>query len=267
MKDVYVLQNGMTKEQLFRLRLMDGFNFAPITADAVLELSKDFFRNDGSGVRDGQMLYLAVAEEEGPGKSIIESKHREVILTLDAPEDMEVYEKFGLSAYRQHVILRITQEAREQNALLTIKDLVKLLKSSYSTIKRDVKALREKGFYVPIRGVVRDIGPSSHKSKIVELYVRGHTPSEIETLTWHSLKSVERYVRDFSRVSILTERGESIDNVRLIVGISERLVKEYQELYRKYKDGEHKQKIDELVSNITVHGPPMTFKKTREAKV
>ena len=75
------------------------------------------------------------------------------------------------------------------------------------------------------------------------------------------MKSVERYVRDFSRVSILTERGESIDNVRLIVGISERLVKEYQELYRKYKDGEHKQKIDELVSNITVHGPPATFKK------
>ena len=60
MKDVYVIQNDMTKEQMFRLRLMDGFSFAPITADAVLELSKDFFRNDRSGVRDGQMLYRAV---------------------------------------------------------------------------------------------------------------------------------------------------------------------------------------------------------------
>ncbi len=267
MKDLYVLQNGMTKEQMFRVRLMDGFNFAPITADAVLELSKDFFRNNGSDACDGQMLYLAIAEEEGPGKSILESKHREVILTLDAPDDMVVYGKFGLSAYRQHVLLRITQEAREQHALLTIKDLVKLLKNSYSTIKRDIKAIRDKGFYVPIRGVVRDIGPSSHKSKIVELYVRGDTPSEIEISTRHSLKSVERYIKDFSRVSILTERGESIDNVRLIVGISERLVKEYQELYRKYKDGEHKQRIDELVSNITVHGPPATFKKTREVKV
>ena len=71
------------------------------------------------------------------------------------------------------------------------------------------------------------------------------------------------YIRDFSRVAILTERGESVDNIRLIVGISERLVKEYQELYNKYKDGEHKQRIDELVSNITVYDPPMTFKKTR----
>mgnify|MGYP000182651384 CR=1 FL=1 len=101
MDDVYLIKNRMTKEQMFRLRLMDGFNFAPITADAVLELSKDFFQNNGSDAHDGQMLYLAIAEEEGPGKSILESKHREVILTLDAPEDMEVYEKFGLSAYRQ----------------------------------------------------------------------------------------------------------------------------------------------------------------------
>jgi len=241
MNDLYVLKNGMTKDQMFRLRLMDGFNFAPITADAILDLSKDFFLNVRSDVRDGQMLYLAISEEEGPGKSIIESKHREVILTLDAPEDMEVYEKFGISAYRQHVLLRITQEAREQNALLSIKDLVKLLKCSYSTIKRDLKIIRERGFYVPIRGVVKDIGPSSHKTEIVELYVKEYTPSEIQRSTYHSLKSIERYIRDFSRVAILTERGESVDNIRLIVGISERLVKEYQELYNKYKDGEHKQ--------------------------
>ena len=51
----------------------------------------------------------------------------------------------------------------------------------------------------------------------------------------------------------------------MIVGISERLVKEYQELYNRYKDERHKQRIDELMSNITVYDPPMTFKKTRGA--
>ncbi|MGP8321280.1 MAG: DUF1670 domain-containing protein [Methanosarcinaceae archaeon] len=267
MNNVYITTNGMTKEQMFRLHLMNGFNFAPITADAILEMSTDFFQGNKSNVHDGQMVYLAISDEEGPGKSIIDSKHREVILTLDAPEDMEVYEQFGLSTYRQHVVLRITQQAREQNALLTIKDLVKLLKNSYSTLKRDIKALRGRGFFVPIRGVVKDIGPSSHKTKIVELFVKGYTTSEIKTSTRHSLKSIERYIKDFSRVSILTARSESIDNIRLIVGISERLVKEYQELYRNYKDGEHKQKIDELVSNITVYDPPMTFKKNTGVKI
>ena len=261
MNDMYVLTSGMTKEQMFRLRLINGFNFAPIVADAIVDLSKDFFQNDNSGVRNGQIRYLAISDEEGPGKSILDSKHVEVVLTLDAPEDMDVYEKFGLSAYRQHILLRITQEARDQNALLTIKDLVKLLKSSYSTIKRDLKHFREREFYVPLRGIVKDIGPSSHKSKIVELYLKGYTTTEIQRTTRHSLQSIERYIKDFSRVSILTRRKESIDNIRLIIGISERLVKEYQELFIKYKDGDHKQRVEELTDNITVYDSPMSFKK------
>jgi hypothetical protein len=73
MKDVYILKNGMTKEQMFRLRLMNGFNFAPITADAILELCNDFFRNNKSNIRDGQILYLAISEEEGPEKTILDA--------------------------------------------------------------------------------------------------------------------------------------------------------------------------------------------------
>ena len=258
---MYVMKSGMTKEQMFRLRLINGFNFAPIVADAIVDLSKDFFQNDNSGVCNGQILYLAISNEEGPGKSILDSKHIEVILTLDSPEDMEVYEKFGLSAYRQHILLRIAQEARDQNALLTIKDLVKLFKSSYSTIKRDLKYFREREIYVPLRGIIKDIGPSSHKSKIVDLYLKGYTPTEIQRSTRHSLQSIERYIKDFSRVSILTKREESIDNIRLIVGISERLIKEYQELFMKYRYGDQRQRIEELTDNTTVYDSPMSFKK------
>ena len=75
------------------------------------------------------------------------------------------------------------------------------------------------------------------------------------------MQSIERYITDFSRVSILTQRKESIDNIRLIVGISERLVKEYQELFMKYKDGDHKQRVEELIINVTVYDSPMSFKK------
>ena len=32
----------MTKEQMFRLRLINRFNFVPIIADAIVDLSKDF---------------------------------------------------------------------------------------------------------------------------------------------------------------------------------------------------------------------------------
>jgi hypothetical protein len=39
------------------------------------------------------------------------------------------------------------------------------------------------------------------------------------------------------------------------------LVKEYQELFIKYKDGDHKQRVGELVDNVTVYDSPMSFKK------
>ena len=42
MNDIYVTKSGMTKEQMFRLRLINGFNFAPIIADTIIDLSKDF---------------------------------------------------------------------------------------------------------------------------------------------------------------------------------------------------------------------------------
>ncbi|WP_231585471.1 MULTISPECIES: DUF1670 domain-containing protein [unclassified Methanosarcina] len=65
--------------------------------------------------------------------------------------------------------------------------------------------------------------------------MKGYTPTEIQRSTRHSLQSIECYIKDFSRVSILTQREESLDNIRLIIGISERLVKEYQELFIKYE--------------------------------
>ena len=59
MNDIYVLKSGMTKEeQMFCLRLINGFNFAPIIADAIIDLSKDFLQNDDSGVCAGQTLIL-----------------------------------------------------------------------------------------------------------------------------------------------------------------------------------------------------------------
>ncbi len=39
MNDMYVMKSGMTKEQLFRLHLINGFNFVPIVADAIVDLS------------------------------------------------------------------------------------------------------------------------------------------------------------------------------------------------------------------------------------
>jgi len=263
MKDLYITTSQNTKEQMFFNRLISGYNLPPIAAQALVELSKSVFASgeeDYKKLKPGQIKYYATSIDEPPGKPSRDCSYIPVVLTLDDPEDMEIYTKYGLIAWRRHVIRRICDEAYEQRAPLTIKDMVRIFKVSYSTVKRDIKELN-KHHPVPTRGLVKDIGPTSHKTGIVEMYIRRYTPTEIRMDMHHSLPSIERYIKDFARVAILTERGECIDNIRLIIGISERLVKEYQGLYFKYRET-HRERIEEITASIQVNEKPATYKKT-----
>lgn len=263
MRDTYITSNQMGREELLYNRLVEGFNFPPIAAKAVVELSKDVLLDDNKTPGGlGQVRYMAISDTEGPGKKVVDSAHKEVALTLDAPEDRETYQEHGIQALRRQVILRITNEAKDQGALLTIKDLVWLLKTSYSTVKRCVKALRSDGFSVPIRGSVKDIGPTSHKAKIVELYIKGYTETQIKRNKEHSLRSIERYIMDFSKVLVLHEKGESFDTIRQIVGLSERVTRDYLSLIEAYSGMKYGERLKEIAETVKAYTPPATFKKT-----
>ena len=41
----------------------------------------------------GQIKYIAISDMEGPGKNIADFAQKEVVLTLDAPEDRETYQE------------------------------------------------------------------------------------------------------------------------------------------------------------------------------
>ena len=265
MNDLYITTNQNTREHMLFNHLISGYNLPPIAAQALVELSKSIFASgdkDYNNFKPGQIKYFAVSIEEPPGKPIRECNLVPVVLTLDSQDDMEHYQKYGLIECRRNVIRRICDESYTQQAPLSMKDLVRILKVSYSTVKRDIKVLNEYHL-VPTRGVVKDIGPSSHKCRILEFYLQWYTPTEIEKKMLHSLTSVERYIKDFARVAILTKRCESIDNIRLIVGISERLVKEYQALYEKYRKI-HRERIEEITATIQVHEKAATYKKTEK---
>jgi len=264
MKDLYLTTHQNTKEQMFYVQLIADYNLPPIAAKSLVELSRSVFvsgEEDYQSLDPGQIKYYALAIEEPPGKPLRECRYVPVVLTLDASEDMDVYQSFGLQAWRRHVIRRICEEAYIQRAPLTLKDLIRLLKVSYSTVKRDVRGLN-KQHPVPTRGAVKDIGPTSHKTRIVDMYLQGYTPTEIARNVYHSLSSVERYITDFARVAILTQRGESIDTIRLIVGISDKLTKEYHTLYCTSCD-KYRARMKEITDTLHIHEKAATFKKNR----
>lgn len=268
MKQISERIGTKTEEQMFLNRLMNGFNLPPITSEAVLCLTKSIFVKDNvnnAGVRAGQMKMYAVSKKEPPGKSIKDCELLPVVVTIDAKEDIEVYKKHGIAAYRQHIICRVTCEADEQGCLLTIEDMIKILKSSTRTIKRDIAVLRGKEINVKTRGYVKDIGRGvSHKAKIVELWLKRYTYTEIERRMKHSLNSIKEYLTKFGKVVVLKELEYPESNIRFILGISETLLKEYLDLYKTYNTPEYKDRIDELVKSV--RGMDDEFKKKEVKK-
>jgi len=138
----------------------------------------------------GQMIWRAIDESEPPGKPLRECRFKRIRLTmLSIDEDLEVLKNYGHSAKRGQQILRITQEAVDQGALLTQEDLAMLLDCDVKTIRTDIKRYRQKhGVVIPTRGNKKDIGPGlTHRDRAVELFIQGKDAVAIARDLNHSL--------------------------------------------------------------------------------
>jgi DNA-binding CsgD family transcriptional regulator len=165
-----------------------------------------------------------------------------VTLTLDnGIEDLDVLREQGSIALRQLKVLRLTEEAYIQYGLLTQEDLARLLQVSVRTIRNDIIELVRDGNTVHTRGYDHDIGRGiSHKTRIVDLHLYGYTYNEIMRRTRHSAHAIKRYVNTFGRLLLLLSHDMyEIRELSRLLNQSERLTKEYLELFEKYKRGDH----------------------------
>lgn len=220
-----------TRDSLFRYALLTEFNFSPRECGGILELVNDLYF-DLRPLGEGQIRYIAAHKGEKSGKRMEELRKAEVILTKEAAEDEQFVEPGGNGQLRQVQILRMTEEAYEQDGLLTQEDLSRLLGISVRQIRRDVKELIDKGYRVPLRGRMQDIGRGiSHKVWIVDLYLEWKTYSEIKRITGHTVDAIKKYMNDFSRVLMNVVHGvNDIREISFYTGKSPRLVKEYLNL-------------------------------------
>lgn len=90
---------------------------------------------------------------------------------------------------------------------------------------------------MPTRGSIQDIGPGvTHKSKIVKMWLEGYEYTDVERKTGHSGFSIQRYLSGFSKSVRFYLRGYSLPEIRELTDMSERLVKDYLDLYETCKD-------------------------------
>ena len=237
-------------------KISADFNLMPLVAEAYYKQISSYFEQHADvQLSSGQICYEAVAAEEPAGKHIALAKKVSCRLTLnDINADFEVLATYGLAGLRRHRILRLTKETYDQDALLSHEDLAVLLTTSPATVKRDIRHLKQEGYFVMTRGAKHDMGPgTSHKTQILELYFKAYTFTEIEQKTNHSERAVYRYLKDFTQVATLHHQEFPDAQIRLITHLSDRLIREYLSLYAEYQ---HTARMTELL-----HPEPIEKKK------
>lgn len=231
-------------------KLAQDFNLTPIIAEAFYKQVSIYFQEHSNiSLSSGEVSYEAVSSSEPAGKHIRLTRKVTCLLKLmDINSDFDALANFGLAGMRRHRIERLTRQAYDQGALLTYEDLALLLTTSPATVKRDVFFLRKDGKFIMTRGTKLDMGPGfSHKSIILDLYFKGYSFTDIELKTNHSETSVKPYLADFIQVATLYKQNFSHQQIRLIAQKSDRLVREYIQLYDIYYKLDNKRLL-ELIS-------------------
>lgn len=231
-------------------RLAEDFNLTPIIAEAYYKQFDQYYQQHTNiSLSSGEIAYEAVAADEPAGKHIRLTRKITVRLRLiDLNSDLEALANLGLAGLRRHRLARITRQAYDQGALLSYEDLAMILTTSPATVKRDCYHLRHDGMFIMTRGMKHDMGPGlSHKTIIIDLYLKNHTFTEIEKITNHSETSVKRYLADFVQVASLYKQNFTHNQIRLIAKKSNRLVREYLQLYDVYHQ-ENNVRLEQLLS-------------------
>jgi len=193
-----------TNEQQLFAELEADYGFSKAICRSLMHLMHEHIETNYGNLRnDNQLIYHAVSADEPPGKSLDHLRLVSVALTISEPGDASILKSQGISGLRKHKLLRFANEAYDQGGLLIQEDLALLLTTSTRTIQRDMRELREQGVEVPTRGSIQDIGPTvSHKTKILEFYLKGYEYTEIETRTRHTGEHV---------IPVIPSSGISVD--------------------------------------------------------
>lgn len=244
-KSMYDRSLEKTPEQLFINSLRKEYELSPAESQGILELAKSCLFGEVPKIL-GKQKFLCASKKAKHGRSLKEQEKLEVELTLDGGiEDLDVLRRQGSKALRQLKLLRITEEAYWQGGLLTQEDIGRLLGISSRTIREDIRELQKDGNLVRTRGNEQDIGRGiSHKTQIIDLYLKGYTYDEIMRRSRHSAHSIKRYVSSFGRLLLILNHGiKNISEISRLLHQSERLTKEYLELYEKHKKEDHWPKV------------------------
>ncbi|HMR68556.1 MAG TPA: DUF1670 domain-containing protein [Anaerolineae bacterium] len=210
-----------------------------VLAEDVEELVAKFYPKTERG-SSGQLIWTCTGDDgqkAQPGKPAESYQTTTVVLPLIEAEDIqEQLEPWGKGkgksrqqARHKRQIERIVNAAFAQGGLLTQAELSMILGLSSTAVRSYVREIEtETGQPLPLKGYKMDQGSRpTHKGDIIRLYEQGMEAPDIARQTHHSLKSVERYLKDYERVRMLLKQTLSVEEISAIIGRGQSVIKEY----------------------------------------
>ena len=232
-------ETSFAREQ-FESLLIREHSFSPCKAELYVNMVEDKAAASALDIDDHQIVYHAIAADEPGGKQL--SQCRLVPVRLSYVDDEDYVGAGRSTEVKSNKLIRFATQAKAQGGLLTLPDLAFLLGIASQTVGRLLASI---DVYVPTRGRECDLGPGvSHKTKIVKLYVAGYTEVEIARRTQHTLDSVATYLRDFTTVVVLKDRGLPPAHIRKVTGRSKKLTNAYLDLYEEVNTAENQWKLN-----------------------
>jgi hypothetical protein len=224
-----------TLRSLLRYKFLHeyGYDKGEVVVAAIVDdicgVVRNYFRRPDD-LEPGQLVYLCPAadEHQHKGKTMANTRLVPVRLTVVAEEDIEaITAGTGALARREVRIRRLAKEAYDQGGVLSELDLSLVTGYTDGGVSATVIRLRKRGEILPIRGYVADMGSwPTHKAAIVRLYLEGLTTPEIASRTYHSKKSVDRYIEGFERVRLLAAKHPP-EELPLLCAMSPHVVTQY----------------------------------------
>jgi hypothetical protein len=217
-----------------------GYDKGAITATAIIDdllaFIEHFYRfTDNSLLHQGQMVWHAIPINEFPrrGKSMAQTKLLPVVLDIISDSDIDdMRQPLHHRDIRLKRIERWTHQALDQGALLSQLDLAVLLNVNEFTAGNYVREFASLyGRPLPTRGNIQLIGGGqTHKADIIGLHLKGFLVPTICRKTNHSKEAVERYIRDFEAVRLLTTKFDDLETISRIIRLTRPVVKQYVDL-------------------------------------
>jgi len=233
-------------EQVLLHRFLNhyGYEKGEVTARAIIDdllqlIERHFLvcrpHEDAVLLKYGQMAWPAVPIEERPkrGQRIQDIPMKLVVLTFLADEDIQsIRDGFRSRELRIRRMVRWVDEAFDQGALLSQLDLAMLLNVCDSVVSGYVNEHQNtSGRLLPTRGNIHDLsGHITHKREIVSLYLQGYDTPRIARKTRHAKESVDRYIRDFETVRMLTRISTDPTEIGRLARLNPRVVQQYLDL-------------------------------------